>query len=105
MARFTDEAAANKAGYGISHEPEHNRFVLTFDGAQLGEAHYTQLANGGFDFDHTEVDPSLRGTGLSDLLARHALTHETVFGQPITASCWFVAGLLEKHPELAASTA
>ena len=101
MARFTDETAAREAGYLITHEPERQRFVLTAQGVEVGEAHYSPLANGGFDFDHTVVDPSLRGTGLSALLVRHALADQTVYGKPLQASCWFVDGMLEKHPELA----
>lgn len=103
MARFTDETAAREAGYFITHEPERHRFVLTADGVQLGEAHYTPLPDGGLDFDHTVVDPSLRGSGLSGLLVRHALADESVYGKKIQASCWFVAGMLEKNPELAAT--
>lgn len=103
MARFTDETAAREAGYTFIHEPERQRFVVTGNGVELGEAHYTPLADGALDFDHTVVDPSLRGSGLSGLLVRHALADETVFGKPIKASCWFVAGLLNKNPELAAS--
>lgn len=103
MSRYADETTAREAGYIITHEPERQRFVLTGDGVELGEAHYSPVAGGGLDFDHTEVDPSLRGTGLSGLLVRHALADPSVYGKPIQASCWFVAGLLEKHPELAAS--
>ena len=101
MARFTDEQAAREAGFLIEHEPERHRFVLTADGVEMGAAHYTPLSSGGLDFDHTVVDVSLRGTGLSQLLVRHALTDPNVYGKPIQASCWFVAVMLKKHPELA----
>lgn len=101
MARFTNETAAREAGYLVEHEPERQRFVITTAGAVVGEAHYTLLPDGVIDFDHTVVIPSLRGTGLSGLLVRHALADDIVTGRKIRASCWFVAGLLEKHPELA----
>lgn len=117
MARFTDETAAREAGFTFTHEPERHRFVLAGPPAgadsadnsgastapvELGEAHYTPLPSGALDFDHTLVDPSMRGTGLSGLLVEHALADESVYGKPIQASCWFVAGMLKKHPELAA---
>ena len=52
-------------------------------------------------FDHTVVDPGLRGTGLSGLLAEHALTDDIVKGRKIQASCWYIEGYLERNPHLA----
>lgn len=102
MARYLDEEQARADGFTIAHEPEANRFVLARgDGEVVGEAHYTLLGDDGIDFDHTVVDPSLRGTGLSGLLAEHALTAEIVRGRRIHASCWFIEGYLQKHPHLA----
>lgn len=113
MTRYLDAEQAAADGYRIVHEPERQRFVLLQSAPDagtadrtLGEAHYRLLGDeaagtAGIDFDHTYVDPSLRGTGLSGVLARHALTDEIVRGRRVAASCWFIAGYLEKHPELA----
>lgn len=107
MARFLDEAQAADAGFHIMHEPEASRYAV-YQGAGaerqlVGEAHYSLRGESSIDFDHTVVHPSLRGTGLAALLARRALTGDQVRGRQIEASCWFIAGFLERHPELRTS--
>lgn len=110
MARYRDEAEAAADGYTIEHEPDAQRFVLVqsadASAERLGEAHYRLLGgdppdeHAAIDFDHTYVHPSLRGTGLSGILVRRALTDEITRDRRLDAGCWFVAGYLEKHPEL-----
>lgn len=105
MARYLDEAAAAADGIRIADEPEQQRFALYRDDAEgstlIGEAHYLIRGENVVDFDHTIVDEQYRGTGLSGLLAQHALTSEVAKSHDITASCWFIEGYLKKHPELA----
>lgn len=107
MARYLNEEQAAADGFLIAHEPESARFALYRTGASahelLGEAHYSLRGDTVIDFDHTEVHPSLRGTGLAALLARRALTSEITHGRRTEASCWFIAGYLDKHPELRSS--
>ena len=106
MARYLDEEQAKADGFTIVHEAEASRFALVRgNGEVVGEAHYTLLGDDGIDFDHTVVDPSLRGTGLSGLLAERALTDGIVRGRRIHASCWFIEGYLQKHPHLARTDA
>ncbi|MBK0418944.1 N-acetyltransferase [Leucobacter sp. CSA1] len=104
MSRYVDEAQAAADGFRIEHEPERSRFAVVQDRGDgrrvLGEAHYTLLGDAAIDFDHTEVTPDLRGTGLSGLLVQHALTDPVVRGRRIEASCWFASGYLDRHPEL-----
>ena len=104
MARYLTEDAAAADGIRIEHEPEAQRFaVYQQDGSErreVGEAHYSLPAAGVVDFDHTFVSGAYRGTGLSGLLARHALTSEVARGVTVRASCWFIEGYLAKHPEL-----
>jgi predicted GNAT family acetyltransferase len=103
MARYLDEASAAADGYTNEHQPERSRFVLKQGDRVWGEAHYTLFgdgADGGVDFDHTVVDPELRGTGLAALLAHRAVTDEVSHGRAVRASCWFIEGYLAKHPEL-----
>ncbi|MCA0379095.1 MAG: N-acetyltransferase [Actinobacteria bacterium] len=109
MAKYSDELQAQADGFRIEHQPDRYRFVLLQAGADsgeaghiVGEAHYTLLGEDGIDFDHTVVDPSLRGTGLSGLLAERALTDDVVRGRKIQASCWYIEGYLERNPHLAA---
>ncbi|KTR87362.1 GNAT family N-acetyltransferase [Leucobacter chromiiresistens] len=104
MARYENEAGAAADGFTISHEPERSRYVITASGADggrvVGEAHYSLRGDGVIDFDHTVVAPELRGTGLSGLLARRAVTGEAVGERRVEASCWFIDGYLQRHPEL-----
>lgn len=101
MVRYVDEAQALADGFVIEHEADRNRFVILRAGELTGEAHYTLIGDDMIDFDHTVVSPDLRGTGLSGLLAQHALTDQIVHGRRILASCWFIEGYLAKHPQLA----
>lgn len=102
MARYLDEEQAKTDGFAIVHEADKHRFALVKDDAVLGEAHYTlrEGSSPSIDFDHTVVDPSLRGTGLSGLLAERALTDNIVKGRQVKASCWFIEGYIAKHPQL-----
>lgn len=111
MSRYVDAAQAEADGFRIVHEPELSRFAILREGpvdapagdAAVGVAHYTLLGDDVIDFDHTVVDPSLRGTGLSGLLAHHALRRDVddVIGErKVRASCWFIAHYLTDHPEV-----
>lgn len=121
MARYLDETQAAADGYRIVHEPDRHRFAIYLDGAAegaststasgagedadppgrlMGEAHYSLLGDEAIDFDHTIVSPELRGTGIASLLAQRALTSDVAGGRRLLASCWFIRGYLEKHPEL-----
>ncbi|MBL3686685.1 N-acetyltransferase [Leucobacter zeae] len=126
MSRYQNEEQAAADGFRFAHEPERSRYALyaadagsgadgrpgTGDGSGtgaerlVGEAHYTLRGAGStedpgiIDFDHTVVAPALRGTGLSGLLARRALTGDAIGDRRVLASCWFIEGYLAKHPEL-----
>lgn len=105
MSRYADEAQALADGYEIVHQPGQHNFVIVKDGETLGHAHYTLLGDDGIDFDGTFVEPSLRGTGLSGLLAARAVGDEIVRGRKVRASCWYIEEYLERHPEALAGQA
>lgn len=106
MTRFVNEEAALEAGFRIVHEAANERFALLDETDHVrGVAHYRFFDADGVNFDHTFVDEALRGTGLSGVLARHALAHDLVSGRPVKASCWFMAGLIRRHPEVLADGA
>jgi len=105
MAKYLDAVSAAADGYTIEHDQRGHRFTINHEDRVLGEAHYSLRTDGSIDFDHTLVDPSLRGTGLSGVLAQLALSDDVAQGRTIHASCWFIAGYLEKHPELRGSSA
>lgn len=100
MARYFSEAEAHADGIDIVHEPELHRFAVIRDDEVLGTAHYRLIGDAVIDFDGTEVDPQLRGTGISGLLAQRALSDDVVSGRSVRTSCWFMEGYLEKHPEV-----
>ncbi len=101
MARYLDEEQARAEGFSLEHEAERGRFTIVRDAEVVGEAHYSLIGDDAIDFDHTFVVPELRGTGLSGVLAEHALRDGVARGRRIHASCWFIAGYLRRHPELA----
>ncbi|UOQ60611.1 N-acetyltransferase [Leucobacter rhizosphaerae] len=104
MATYSDETQAAAAGFRIEHQPEAQRYAVLQAGDTgdrlVGEAHYTLIGGATINFDHTVVLPEFRGSGLSGLLAHHALTGEAVGDRRIIASCSYIAGYLERHPEL-----
>lgn len=100
MARYLDEAAAAADGLVIEHNEAASQFEIRREGELLGRAHYTLTGEDAINFDGTVVDPELRGTGIAGLLAHRAMTDEIVNGRDIAASCWFMEGYLERHPEL-----
>lgn len=93
--RYTDIASAKAAGFDFVHEPEQSRFALHTPDGVKGVAEYT-VRGDVIDFDHTEVDPSIRGTGLADLLGNYALQSDIAREHTIAASCWYIAELAEK---------
>ena len=104
MTTYADESQAAADGFRIVHEPEAQRYAVIEAGEMgdrlVGEAHYTLIGGTTINFDHTVVLPELRGTGLSGLLAQHALTGDAVGERRILASCSYIAAYLERHPEL-----
>lgn len=124
MARYLTEEQAAADGFRIEHEPSAQRYALYLDATGqdtdapdsaapsepqlVGEAHYSLIGDdtdGIINFDHTVVLPALRGNGLSMLLARRALDKNSGAGEAIGhrrvhASCWFIARVIARHPEL-----
>lgn len=104
MTKYLDEETAASDGITIVHEPEQQRFALyrgeSSDRTLIGEAHYSFPSENTVDFDHTVVHPEYRGTGLSRLLARRAVTSDATKREHVRASCWFIDGYLKENPEL-----
>lgn len=103
MTRYETEADARADGFEFGHDAQHHEFTVAKEGRVVGVAHYSLFGDGSdaaIDFDHTEVVPALRGTGLSSLLARRALSDDVVTGRAVRTSCWFIEGYAARHPEL-----
>ncbi|HUH52813.1 MAG TPA: GNAT family N-acetyltransferase [Microbacteriaceae bacterium] len=105
MAKYLTHQEANEAGFSFTHREDESRFVLTKDEKVLGFARYTADSNQNIDFDSTFVDPKLRESGLAGLLVQTAVGSDIVKNRNVKASCWFVEGILSKHPEYLAEGA
>jgi uncharacterized protein len=92
-----------KSESNMSNDVQNNkvlkRFELHLNGA-LAFANY-RLVPGTVIITHTETPPELRGQGIASKLINGALDQIRSDGLKVIASCGFVAGYLEKHPEFA----
>lgn len=76
-----------------------NRFELLVDGQQAGIADYV-LRDDAIVFVHTEIDPSHRGEGLGEDLARGALNLVRAESELRVEPRWpFIAKWIDEHPE------
>ena len=95
--RERDEEALEDVA--VVDEPANHRFA-----ALVGDAvaHLDYRRDGDvITLVHTEVPRALRGRGLAQALARHALEHARAHGLTVVPACPFVAGFVREHPEYA----
>ena len=81
----------------IRHDLGRSRFTAYVDGG-LAVLDYT-LGNGTIDLHHTEVPPPARGRGVAGRLAEAGLEYARERRLRVIATCPFVRGYIEKHPE------
>ncbi|MEV0681414.1 GNAT family N-acetyltransferase [Actinosynnema sp. NPDC050436] len=81
----------------VSDNAAASRFEIFLDGERAGFADY-ELEPGRITFTHTEV--AVEGRGLGGRLVEHALLDARERGLAVVPQCPFVAGYLDKHPEL-----
>jgi len=85
----------------ITDNADEHRYEAHVDGAFAGAAFY-KLRDGVIEFDHTEVDDSFEGEGVGSKLARGALDHvRSVSDRKVVATCPFIKGWIDKHPDYA----
>jgi hypothetical protein len=82
----------------IVHEPDRSRYVLSVAGEQVGVADY-RLEEDVATFTHTFVEPRHRHVGHAAELVAFALDDVRAAGRRATATCWYVTGFLDEHPE------
>ena len=82
----------------IRHDPEQHRFVAE-NGGELGVLDYAELADGALEYRRTFVPPEHRGEGVAGRLVRHALDWALENGRRVVPTCWYVAQVIERHPE------
>ncbi|MCV2488689.1 N-acetyltransferase [Geodermatophilus sp. YIM 151500] len=84
----------------VTDAPDAGRYEIRNGDTVLGIAAYER--RGGLRvFTHTEVDPDAGESGLGSRLVRAALDDVRSRGERVVASCPFVRGWIERHPEYA----
>ena len=53
-------------------------------------------------FTHTEVPPAMRGRGIADDVAEHALEYAAAERLEVVPACPFIAAYIRRHPKYAA---
>ena len=79
---------------------ERRRYELLLGGEVAGVLHYRRHGDR-IELMHTEIEQSFAGRGLAGRLASAALEDARGRATPVVATCPFVAGYLDRHPEYA----
>lgn len=77
------------------------RYEIRENGRLLGFADYQELPDGIVELPHTVVEPAYEGRGIGSALIRAVLNDIRRDGHRVLATCRFVAGYLDRHPEYA----
>lgn len=84
----------------VRNDPAADRYEIVEGDRVLGIAAYHHRGST-LVFTHTEVDPDSGHSGLGSTLVRAALDEVRSQGRTIVASCPFVSGWIERHPDYA----
>lgn len=82
----------------VQRNDERSRYELLIDGRLVGIADFRTTGDR-LLFPHTEIDPSLRGRGLGEVLVRGALDDVRGRGHVVVPECWFVAQFIDDNPD------
>jgi len=87
----------------ITHVLDGNKgaFVIDGDGKRLATMTYSVAGDDMIIIDHTEVDPSLRGTGAGQALVAAAVAWARDSSRRILPLCPFARSVFERTPEYA----
>ena len=77
---------------------ESGRYSVTIDGHEA-EMTYTRLGPALISIDHTFVPDSMRGKGVAQALARHAVDDARNSGWKIIPRCSFMQAQAKRHPD------
>ncbi|MBG8555877.1 MULTISPECIES: GNAT family N-acetyltransferase [Hymenobacter] len=80
----------------IQHHPQDQEFTAELNGA-TAELAYSRPDDQTIDFAHTFVDEALRGQGVGEQLARHALAFARDEKLRVLTSCRFMQVFVKKH--------
>lgn len=89
--------------HAITHVLDGNKgaFVIDGDGKRLATMTYSVAGDEIVIIDHTEVDPSLRGTGAGQALVAAAVAWARDSSRRILPLCPFARSVFERTPEYA----
>lgn len=82
----------------VTDATERTRFEARIDGKLAGFADYIRTTDL-VVYPHTEVDDAFEGMGIGSSLARAALDDARQRGLRVLATCPFMHGWIERHPE------
>ena len=86
-------------GTTVTNNVERSRFdIHVEDGRLAGFTQYNE-GDGVREFFHTEVRDEFEGQGIGGKLARAALDETRASGLKVIATCPFIKGWIEKHPD------
>lgn len=84
----------------LNYQYEPDRIYASDDaGKLLAEIDFPTIEGEVVDFNHTFVDPSLRGQGVGDQLVRAAIQKIKERGMKAVVTCSYVKDWFSKHPE------
>jgi uncharacterized protein len=84
----------------VRNDTERSRYELVDGGRVVGIADYVARGDT-VVMPHTEIDASMRGRGMGDVLVRAALDDIRSSGRTVIAQCWFVADFIDSNPDYA----
>ena len=84
----------------ISNNVAESRYEIRVGDVVAGFAAY-HLRPGRITFTHTEIADEFEGQGIGSGIARGALDQTRADGLRVIATCPFIKGWIEKHPEYA----
>ena len=83
----------------VKHFPAQNRYVFATDGVEVGFTDY-RLVDHDIHITHTEIEPSMRRTGLASEMVQAVLDHiRADTDYRVIADCPYVVTWLSRHPE------
>ncbi|WP_035796188.1 GNAT family N-acetyltransferase [Kitasatospora mediocidica] len=82
----------------VRDNPSEQRFEAQVDGRAAGFALYIR-SDELVVYPHTEVEPAFEGRGVGGALARAALDDARGRGLAVLATCPFIHGWMQRHPE------
>ena len=75
-------------------------YFVAVEGKKVGEMTYSKAGTDRIIIDHTEVDDSMRGTGLGVKMVRRAVDDAREKGISIVPLCPFARSVFDKNVEL-----